>query len=200
VEIRNGKISCKTFDNAAPEGICGSGMVSLIYELYCSGMIDQRGIIIDNAYSTIVNGEQALRIACNGNQPLFLTQNELSNFMRSKAAMFTLLLVLTRSVGIGFRNISRVFVSGALGAGINADKAVGIGMLPAWPVSILQPLGNSSLEGARMVLADRELVDAAERLAETITYKHMHDDPEFMKEFRGAVFIPHTNPDLLRCN
>ncbi len=198
VEISNGNISCKTFDNAVPGGICGSGMISLVYELSVSGMIDRRGIIVESEYSTLVNGEQALRIVCGIDEPLFLTQSELSNFMRSKAAMFTLLLVLTRSVGVTFRDIRRVFVSGALGAGINADKAMGIGMLPAWPASVLQPLGNSSLEGARMVLADSGLVDAAERLVDTITYKHMHDDPEFMREFRGAVFIPHTNPELLK--
>jgi uncharacterized 2Fe-2S/4Fe-4S cluster protein (DUF4445 family) len=118
--------------------------------------------------------------------------------MKSKAAMFTLLLVLTRSVGISFGDIAHVYVSGALGTGIDPAKAAGIGMLPAWPREIVSPLGNSSLAGARMLLVDAGLVDAVNAVAAKITYKHMHDDPEFMKEFLGAVFIPHTNPDLLK--
>ena len=69
--------------------------------------------------------------------------------MRSKAAMFTLLLTLTRSVGVAFRDIKRVFVAGALGTGIDVKKAAGIGMLPAWPAEIITSLGNSSLAGAR---------------------------------------------------
>ena len=49
-----------------------------------------------------------------------------------------------------------------------------------------------------MVLKDSGLLDMEDELTDSITYKHMHDDPEFMKEFRGAIFIPHTNPDLLK--
>jgi len=112
--------------------------------------------------------------------------------------MFTLLLVLTRSVGITFRDIERVFVSGALGTGIDVKKAAGIGMVPAWPADIMKPMGNTSLAGCRMLLRDSDLAEVANRLVDKITYKHMHDDPEFMKEFMGAVFIPHTNPDLLK--
>lgn len=198
VEIRNGSISCKTFDQEAPEGICGSGMVSLLYELYTNGMIDQSGALIDGEQVTTIDGEKTFSIACDCRDALYISQNEIQSFMKSKAAMFTLLLALTRSVGISFSDIESVFVSGALGTGINAEKAAGIGMLPAWPAKIVKSLGNSSLEGARMLLADRGLMDTAAAIVEMITYKPMQDDPEFMKEFLGAVFIPHTNPDLLR--
>jgi uncharacterized 2Fe-2S/4Fe-4S cluster protein (DUF4445 family) len=63
---------------------------------------------------------------------------------------------------------------------------------------MITSLGNSSLRGAGMLLRDGELVERINAVTERITYKHMHDDPEFMKEFMGAVFIPHTNPDLLK--
>jgi uncharacterized 2Fe-2S/4Fe-4S cluster protein (DUF4445 family) len=112
--------------------------------------------------------------------------------------MFTLLLVLTRSVGISFKDIEAVFVSGALGTGIDAKKAAGIGMIPHWPAAIVTPLGNSSLDGARMVLIDGGLVKTVNAIVEKITYKPMQDDPEFMKEYQGAVFIPHTNPEMLK--
>ena len=199
VEIRGGSISCKTFDEHAPEGICGSGMVSLLFELYNAGIIDKSGMLNpagDNV--TIVEGEPAYTIACGCSDALSIRQSELQNFMKSKAAMFTLLLVLVRSVGIGFKDIARVFVSGALGTGIDANKAVAIGMLPAWPAAIVKPLGNTSLEGARLLLADGGLVQTIDAVTAKITYKHMHDDPEFMKEYLGAVFIPHTNPELLK--
>ena len=198
VEIKDGNISCKTFDQAKPEGICGSGMVSLLHELYRAGMIDESGALVDNEHVTTVDNEKAFSIDCDCRDALYITQNEIQNFMKSKAAMFTLLLVLTRSVGISFKDIETVFVSGALGTGINAEKAVGIGMLPAWPVDIVKPLGNSSLAGARMLLIDGDLVNTVNAIAEKITYKPMQDDPEFMKEYLGAVFIPHTNPEMLR--
>ncbi|HEX9019873.1 MAG TPA: ASKHA domain-containing protein [Nitrospirota bacterium] len=197
-EIREGAVSCKTFDQEKPEGVCGSGMVSLLYELYASGTIDPSGALADSAHVTTVGGEKAFAISCGGGDALYITQSEIQNFMKSKAAMFTLLLVLTRAVGISFGGIKNVFISGALGTGIDPRKAAGIGMLPAWPAETVKPLGNSSLEGARMLLCDGDLAGAADAVVDKITYKHMHDDPEFMKEFLGAVFIPHTNPQLLK--
>ena len=198
VTIEGPDISCKTFDQGPPEGICGSGMVSLLYELYKAGAIDKSGVLRPGRHVTIREGEPAFTIACGCQDPLFITQNEIQSFMKSKAAMFTLLLVLTRSVGISFGDIEKVYVAGALGTGINAEKAVGIGMLPAWPAEIVRPLGNSSLAGARLLLMDGELVRTVNAITEKITYKPMDDDPEFMKEYLGAVFIPHTNPEMLK--
>jgi uncharacterized 2Fe-2S/4Fe-4S cluster protein (DUF4445 family) len=198
VKIRDGAITCKTFDEHTPEGICGSGMVSLLSELYSAGIIDKSGMLSSVGQNvSIIDGEPVYGIACGCDEALSIRQSEIQNFMKSKAAMFTLLLVLVRSVGLGFKDIARVFVSGALGTGIDANKAAAIGMLPAWPANIVKSLGNTSLEGARMLLADGELVRTIDSVTAKITYKHMHDDPEFMKEFMGAVFIPHTNPELL---
>jgi uncharacterized 2Fe-2S/4Fe-4S cluster protein (DUF4445 family) len=198
VEIGDSGITCKTFDQARPEGICGSGMVSLLYELYTAGIIDQTGVMTGKRHVTEVDGEKAFSLNCDCSDALYITQGEIQNFMRSKAAMFTLLLTLTRSVGVSFKDIERVFVSGALGTGIDVKKAAGIGMVPAWSAAIVKPMGNTSLAGCSMLLRNAGLAEMADRLVDKITYKHMHDDPEFMKEFRGAVFIPHTNPELLK--
>jgi uncharacterized 2Fe-2S/4Fe-4S cluster protein (DUF4445 family) len=198
VEIKDGTIFCKTFDQGKPQGICGSGMVSLLSELYSSGMVDQSGALVDGEHVAVIDGEKTFSLVCNNHDALSITQNEIQSFMKSKAAMFTLLLVLTRSVGISFKDIGTVYVSGALGTGINAKKAAGIGMLPHWPAEIVKSLGNSSLAGARMVLLDADLVQTINAIVEKITYKPMQDDPEFMKEYQGAVFIPHTNPEMLR--
>ncbi len=198
IEIAGSTVTCKTFDRAQPEGICGSGMVSLLYELFRAGIIDPAGTFKESDHIVAFHGEPAFPIACDGHDPLFITQSEIQNFMRSKAAMFTLLLVLTRSVGTSFRDVRNVYVSGALGTGINVKKAAGIGMVPAWPQEIVKAKGNTSLEGARMLLLDANIAIEANGLVDRITYKHMHDDAEFMKEFLGAVFLPHTHPELLR--
>jgi len=198
IEVKGDCISCKTFDQGKPEGICGSGMVSLLYELFQAGIIDQTGALTGKRHIIEIDGEKAFSINCDCADALFITQGEIQNFLRSKAAMFTLLLTLTRSVGISFRDVQNVFIAGALGTGINVVKAAGIGTVPAWSGEIVKPMGNTSLAGCRMLLADAELAETADNLVERITYKHMHDDPEFMKEFMGAVFIPHTNPELLK--
>jgi uncharacterized 2Fe-2S/4Fe-4S cluster protein (DUF4445 family) len=173
-------------------------MVSLLFELYRSGVIDQSGTLAEGRHVSVMDGEKVFSIACDGREPLAITQGEIQSFMKSKAAMFTLLLTLTRSVGVSFSDIKRVYVSGALGTGINAGKAAGIGMIPGWPETIVTPLGNSSLAGALMLLADGGLARTIEDIAAKITYKPMNDDPDFMREYLGAVFIPHTNPEMLK--
>jgi uncharacterized 2Fe-2S/4Fe-4S cluster protein (DUF4445 family) len=198
VEISGECVTCRTFDQGRPEGICGSGMVSLLYELFAAGIIDQTGAFTGKRDIIDISGEKAFSINCDCEDALYITQGEIQNFMRSKAAMFTLLLTLTRSVGVTFRDIGSVFVSGALGTGIDVKKAAGIGMVPAWPASAVRAMGNTSLAGCRMLLEDARVADLADALVDRITYKHMHDDPEFMKEFMGAVFIPHTDPELLK--
>ena len=194
VEIRGDDIECKTFDNLSPEGICGSGMVSLIFEMYCNGIIGNDGMLNpEHKEVDIVRGERSFSFSCDSGVGLVIKQTEIDNFLRSKAAMFTLLLVLLRSVGLQFSDIRKVYIAGALGNGINVKKAVGIGMLPDWSAHGIIPLGNASLKGAQMILNDSSLLAREDEIIDIITYKHMHDDPEFMKEFRGAIFIPHTN-------
>jgi uncharacterized 2Fe-2S/4Fe-4S cluster protein (DUF4445 family) len=195
VEIHNGEIECRTFDNAPPAGICGSGMVSLIYEMYRNSIIGNDGILNEEHKDVSIQDEERLFSIRDG---LVIRQTEIDNFLSSKAAMFTLLLVLLRSVGLQFSDIRKVYVAGALGNGIDAGKAAGIGMLPDWPAEGIIPIGNASLEGAQMLLKDSSLLEREDEIINNITYKHMHDDPEFMKEFRGAIFIPHTNPDILK--
>jgi len=199
IEMRGEEMECRTFNDVPPEGICGSGMVSLIYEMYSAGIIGNDGIL-DPEHNGVdeIDGVSTYTLPCASGRGLAIKQTEIDNFLSSKAAMFTLLLVMLRSVGLSFSDIKKVYVAGALGNGIDVRKASGIGMLPAWSPDVIVPLGNASLKGAQMILEDSDLLAQEDEITESITYKHMHDDPEFMKEFRGAIFIPHTNPDLLK--
>ncbi len=198
VEINETGTECRTFNNAAPEGICGSGMVSLIYEMYFNSIVGNDGRLNpEHKDVSSRNEDRMFTLLCGAGSGLEIKQTEIDNFLSSKAAMFTLLLVLFRSVGLEFGDVSKVYVAGALGNGIDARKAAGIGMLPTWTAEDIIPLGNASLKGALMMLKDSSLLDREDEVTDSITYKHMNDDPEFMKEFRGAWFIPHTDPTLL---
>ena len=129
---------------------------------------------------------------------LVLTQHEIQNFLLSKAAMFSFLYVFVRSLGLTFRDISKVYIAGALGCGINLENAITIGLLPDMPRDKFIPLGNASLGGAEMVLLDRGLIDQIEDLLPMITYREMNENQDLMNVLQGAMFIPHTEPHLLK--
>ena len=112
--------------------------------------------------------------------------------------MFSFLYVFVRSVGLTFGDIKKVFVSGALGCGINPESAIKIGMLPEIPRERLLPLGNSSLGGAEMILLDCNLLEEVRKVSSMITYREMNEDAELMNILQGAIFIPHTDPEFLK--
>lgn len=182
-----------------PSGICGSGMIELIAELYLSNVIDQAGKFVEKAAGVVErNGEKAYILFKADSRELLLTEHEIQNFLLSKAAMFSFLYVFVKAPGLSFKDIAKVYIAGALGCGINLENAITIGLLPDMPRDKFITLGNSSLGGAEMILLDRGLIDCIEGLLPMITYREMNEDQALMHVLQGAMFIPHTEPDLLR--
>ncbi len=182
-----------------PSGICGSGLVDLVSEMFSAGIIDRSGTFSDSESGVVErNGEKAYMLYRSDEKELYLTQSEIKNFILSKAAMFSFLHVFVRSVGLTFRDIGKIYVGGALGCGINPESAINIGMLPDIPREKFILLGNSSLGGAEMVLLHRELLADVDSIAAKITYREMNEDNELMSVLQGAMFIPHTDPGLLK--
>jgi len=200
VEINNGcEVKVETINGKEPIGICGSGMIELISEMFKAGIIDNQGKFQDVCDGVIETGKKkGFIVHDSGGRMLIIKDNDIENFLRSKAAMFSSLYVITKSVGLMFSDINKVYISGAFGRGINAEKAKKIGMIPDIAKEKFIALGNSSLKGAEMLLMNWELLWDIEKICSLITYKEMNTESEFMKEFPAALFIPHTNPQILR--
>jgi uncharacterized 2Fe-2S/4Fe-4S cluster protein (DUF4445 family) len=205
VSIRHGTIPddyevlMTTIGDTAPRGICGSGMIELIAELFRNGLIDGQGKLKPIPGRTVSSGNGAgFVIAEAASGQLVITELEIANFIRSKAALFAALQVMTGAVGLRFSDLSTVQVAGAFGQWINVDKAVSIGMLPDIDRKKFRVLGNSSLAGATQYLGDRESKGEIRRIAEMITYRELNEDGDFMRHLTAGLFLPHTNPDALK--
>ncbi len=195
----SGKIETAVIGDAEPHGICGSGLISLISEMYSAGIIDQAGRFTGSQNGVIEkDGVKAFLLHSSKSCELYLTENEIKNFLLSKAAMFSFLYVFVRSVGLSFRDIKKIYVAGALGCGIDLEKAINIGMLPDIPRERFIPVGNSSLGGAEMALLNSDLLSEVSGIASRITYREMNEDSELMNVLQGAMFIPHTEPEILK--
>jgi uncharacterized 2Fe-2S/4Fe-4S cluster protein (DUF4445 family) len=197
-----GMVKYETVGGKEPAGICGSGMIELVSELFKNGVIDQRGkftaspgwadrIIVDE-------GNKAFVMEDKGGKNLVIKETEINNFLRSKAALFASIHLLVKSVGLCFRDLGMIYVCGAFGAHINVDKAISIGMLPDIERDRFKVLGNSSLAGAEEILLNSELLSEIDRITAKITYREMNTEGDFLKEFPAAMFLPHTSPEVLR--
>jgi len=175
------EIVLETVGGGEPQGICGSGMIDLVSEMFDAGLIDQRG--------KFVSAEKEYRLVREKGRELIVSEREIENFLRSKAAMFTALSVMVRSVGLTFHDIGKISVAGALGCGISVERAANIGMLPDVAGGRFVSEGNTSLRGARMLLLDSGWLEDIRKITAMLTYRELNEDGEFMREFPGALFI-----------
>jgi len=193
------KITMDVISGGEPLGVCGSGLIDLISAMFSADIIDQSGKFTGTGNGVVErDGSKAYQVYASGKTELLLTEAEIKNFLLSKAAMFSFLYVFVRSVGLTFKDIKRVYIAGALGCGINPESAINIGMLPDIPRDRFISLGNSSLAGAEMVLLDRGLLRDVDDISSRITYREMNEDSELMNILQGAMFIPHTEPEILK--
>jgi uncharacterized 2Fe-2S/4Fe-4S cluster protein (DUF4445 family) len=189
-----------TIEGETPRGICGSGVIDLAAQLFQAGMIDIRGKLaasrcggrlkeIDGIrHLIVVTAEQSATGA-----DLTISQADLDSLIRSKAAMYTILETLTATVGVHLNDLGTFFVAGTFGCFINPRSAITLGMLPDLPLDRYVPLGNSSLQGAAMVLTAESAFDEIGRIRDRITYLELNVNQDFMNRFSAAKFIPHTD-------
>ncbi len=195
---RSISVSYSTINNAAPKGICGSGIIDLIAELFLAGLVDPTGRLQeDRRYITEIDGEPSFIVAFSDEtahgRPIYITQSDIKNLIRSKGAMFTILNVVIESVGIQFDDISRYYIAGAFGNYIDPKKAITIGMLPDISLDRFVGIGNAAGKGAQKLLLNANLIRECKRLIKTITYLEMNVRGDFMSKLTGALFLPHTD-------
>ncbi|HEY5999906.1 MAG TPA: ASKHA domain-containing protein [bacterium] len=183
-----------------PSGMCGSGLIDLVAELFLAGIVDSRGKFVAPSPSprVAVEGGVARFVVAGAaetatRRPIALTQPDLDNLMLSKAAMYTMLTVMTEAAGVSFEELESFFIAGAFGAYVAADKAVAIGMVPDIPLERYRLVGNTSLAGARRVLLSAAALGEIERIGRAMTYVEMNESREFMAGFTAARFLPHTD-------
>ncbi|MDH4317797.1 MAG: ASKHA domain-containing protein [Desulfobulbaceae bacterium] len=200
------QLTYSTIDQAPAVGICGSGMIDLVAELYLSQLIDLRGKFRTSNNSAFAerffqrNNETHFIVVkakdAANNEPVTLSQIDLDAMMRSKAAMYAILTTLINQVGMEFSELERIHVAGAFGKHINPRQAIVLGMLPDLPLETFAPIGNSSLQGAKLILLDEKARQRSLEIANKITYIELNVNQEFMIRFSGSRFIPHTDPHL----
>ena len=203
IDPASGEIRYQTIGNAKPKGLCGSGIIDLVAELYLTRQIDIRGKFRPQAAGErLIEGSEGYQfVVVEGEDsadghPVVLGQVDLDALMRSKAAMYAILTTLTNQVGVAFGDLHRIYVAGAFGRHISPRQAIVLGMLPDLPLATYEPVGNSSLVGAQRILLERQARERSLTLVRKITYIELNVNQEFMLRFSGSRFIPHTDPAL----
>jgi len=198
--LADGSIEFKTIGDTHPAGICGSGLLDTIAELFVNGIIDRTGrfkITDDPRFAEADEGWQFQLVpASNEHQQIVITQADINNLIRSKAGVFAAIRVLMDSTQTKPEDIDAIYVAGGFGNFLNVQQAVTVGMLPDVPLEKIQFVGNTSIAGAKTVLLSRKALETAKKIAEGMTYFDLMSHPGYMDEFVRANFLPHTDLSL----
>ncbi len=196
----DGSIEFKTIGDKHPAGICGSGLLDTIAELFLNGIIDRTGRFITNEDPRLTESDEGLQFqlvaAANEHQEIVITQADIDNLVRSKAGVFAAIRVLMNSTQTKVEDIDTIYIAGGFGNFMNVRQAVTVGMLPDVPVEKIRFVGNTSIAGAKTVLMSRKALETAEKIANSMTYFDLMSHSDYMDEFTRANFLPHTDLSL----
>jgi uncharacterized 2Fe-2S/4Fe-4S cluster protein (DUF4445 family) len=194
LRIDGDKIQYQTIGRAPPVGICGSGILDALAQLYMAKIIDEGGRIVDNrplvrAYKgqkefTLVSKEER-----KGKPAITITQHDVRELQLAKAAIRAGIQMLLETSGCAEDDIKQVIVAGAFGTYIDIASAVAIGMLPPLPLNRFRQVGNAAGMGAKLALISLKSRTKAQAIASRVSYIELANIPKFEQVFVQANYL-----------
>jgi len=190
----------RVIGNGKPRGICGSGLISLLAEMFMTGIVDKAGNL-NTGLSTprIREGDHGLEYVVawkdetEHGRDIVITRVDIDNLLRAKAAIYAGFQVLAQSVGVPLEETEQVLIGGSFGKYLNIEKSIQIGLLPDLPWEKFNFLGNTAVKGAYFALLSQEHRERIREIASKMTYIELSADNTFYEAFMSAMFLPHTD-------
>ncbi|MGB9627862.1 MAG: ASKHA domain-containing protein [Thermodesulfobacteriota bacterium] len=204
IDIEKGEVFYETIGKEKPRGICGSGFIDLIY-----GLTKNRILEIDGKFSKSFKDRRLIKVGpeveyivafpeeTEKGEAITITQSDIDNILRSKAAVFAAIKSLMDYAGLTFDDLKKIYVAGGFGNYLNIEKAIGIGLLPDLPIERFEFVGNSSLMGARMVLLSYHAFEKAIAISQSITNIELSKFAPFAEEYMASLYLPHIDQERL---
>lgn len=216
------KVFYKTIGDVKPKGICGSGLIDLLAELFLHGIIDKSGNINDVISPRIRDGAEGKEFVVVWAQEtslgrdviaqrkedgeiimkeadgkdIVVTEADIKNIIRTKGAVYASCSVLLKSTNHSFDDLDKIYIAGGFGNYIDLKKAILLGLFPDVPLEKYEFIGNGALGGARLALLSRKKREEAEKIYRMMTYIELSVNNLFYNEFTSALFLPHTDINL----
>ena len=202
VEIDQSTYHCyyEVIGGRRPSGICGSGLIDLIGEMYLKGVIDRKGKFnrdIGNPNLKCIEKDCVYIVESKGKtstgEDIYISETDINNLMRAKAAVYSGIRTLLDEVDLSISDIEKVYIAGGLGKNINIENSIIIGMLPDIDIKKYAFLGNTSITGAYLSLLSEDKYKFTSELANKITYIELSMNMKFMDRYIAGLFLPYTD-------
>lgn len=189
VAYEDGSWTYTTVDHQPAIGLCGSGLIDLVAQLYKAGLIDEMGHLEsgqeNDSIFVLVPPEKA------GNEKgVYLTQKDVREVQLAKAAIAAGIQLLMKELGITEKEIQKIYIAGAFGNYMNPASACAIGLLPPELEHLVEPVGNAAGEGAKIALLNTDELEATDRLVKSIRFLELAASAEFQDTFVDELAFP----------
>ena len=179
-------------------GICGSGIIEIVAEMFLNKIINQDGKInkaLSETSSRIIeDGRTYSYVLHDGEQVIKITQNDIRAIQLAKAALYAGVKLLMHKLSI--EKVDRIRLAGAFGSHIDVKYAMALGLIPDCLVDEVSSAGNAAGTGARVTLLDKESRNKLEGEVRKIEKIETAVEPSFQEEFVSAMAIPHKSDDF----
>ena len=185
------------------KGICGSGILDAVAQLFIAGVVDPSGAFNLERLSPRlrINSETDMKefvLAWSEDtsidKDIVITQKDIRQIQLAKAAIYTGCKLMMRKLKID--RVDRVKVAGAFGSHIDCKLALAIGMFPDCAIENIVSVGNAAGDGCRAALLNRDKRDEADRVAREVEYMELTIEEDFQQQLMDAIYFPHRRDDF----
>ena len=207
--IESVKIDSKTLEahystigNAKPIGICGSGYIDLLAQLFINGIIDRQGKFYRHIESPYIRkgaeGYEYVVVPADESatgKDIVITEKDIYNLIDAKSSVCAAVSIILKKMYLSVEDVKKIFICGAFGRYLDINSAMAIGMIPEFPNAEIVYIGNGSLGGAYLTLISKTYRQEAERIARNMAVIELMLDPNFMEEYEAGFILP-GKPEL----
>jgi uncharacterized 2Fe-2S/4Fe-4S cluster protein (DUF4445 family) len=193
LRFTNDTVEYQTIAGSPPTGLCGSGILDAMAQLYLVGVLNTRGKMGSHQRVRTSDGQSEFVIVSeqerDGQPAITLTQSDIRELQLAKGAIRTGIQSLLESEGRDEQDIEKVVIAGAFGTYIDIESAITIGMLPPLPLDRFRQVGNAAGMGAKMALLSSSARLEARKIAQRVEYIELTTIPDFNRIFMKAISI-----------
>ena len=183
-------------EDVAAKGICGSGIIDVVPQLFIAGIIDHTGRFkkdLETPHLRMTDEGTEFVIAwadeTSIDQDIVISQGDIRNVQLAKAALYAGAKVMMRRLGV--EKLDKIILAGAFGSYIDKVSAACLGLFPDCDLENIYAVGNAAGDGARIALLNVDKRKKADEIARQVEYVELTVEPDFEKVFTQSMWIPH---------
>jgi len=199
VKIENGAVTYTTIGGKKPKGICGSGIIDLVAELFSTGIITKNGKFADLSHPRIKKGTGAVpefvvvaAAETESGRDITVTEKDINEFLLAKGSLRAGWTILAEKFGIDPKMLDRVFLAGSFGTHINIENAIDLGLLPQVSLDRVVLAGETAVGGSKLALLSVRERGAIVDVLKKVQYVELSVEKSFNREYLRSIPIYHA--------